>query len=90
VDAALAAGHLGYPDLEVFERREPVLLVSHDADDGSWQLIGASDADGSTGKLGHLHHALDEDQSLIDVLDLPAGRSAERAGLGTPWASRPG
>lgn len=31
------------------------LLVSHDFDDGIWQLIGTSDADASTGKLGHLH-----------------------------------
>lgn len=70
---------------EVFEHREPVLFVSHDADDGIWQLIGASDADASTGKIGHLHHAVDEDQSLLDVLDLPPGGSATRADAGRPW-----
>ena len=70
---------------EVFERREPVLYVSHDADDGSWQLIGASDADAGTGKIGHLHHAVDEDPSLVDVLDLPPGSSATRADVGSPW-----
>jgi hypothetical protein len=75
--------------LEVFERREPVLLISHDAEDGIWQLIGASDADGDTGKVGHLHHAVDEDPSLIDVLDLPPGHSAVRGGVGEPWTSRP-
>lgn len=74
--------------LEVFERREPVLFVSHDAENGTWQLIGASDADGSTGKIGHLHHAIDEDQSLIDVLDLPPGGSATRVGVGSPWKGR--
>ena len=70
---------------EVFERSEPILWVSHDADDGIWQLIGASDADPSTGKLGHLHHAIDEDQSLLDVLDLPRGAGATRAAAGSPW-----
>jgi hypothetical protein len=70
---------------EVFERREPVLFVSHDADDGSWQLIGASDADAGTGKIQHLHHVLDEDQSLLDVLDLPPAGSATRADVGSPW-----
>jgi hypothetical protein len=74
--------------LEVFEHQEPILLVSHDADDDMWQLIGASDANGSTGKIGHLHHAVDEDQSLIDVLDLPVGRSAVRAGPESPWTYR--
>jgi hypothetical protein len=71
--------------IEVFERREPVLLVGHDADDGLWQLIGATDADSSTGKVGHLHHAVDEDQTLIDVLDLPPGHSAQRTRLGKAW-----
>jgi hypothetical protein len=73
---------------EVFERREPILSVSHDAGDGVWQLIGASGADAATGKVGHLHHAIDEDPSLLGVLDLPAGRTAVRAGAGKPWAVR--
>ncbi|MEH1169334.1 hypothetical protein V6V47_28540 [Micromonospora sp. CPCC 205539] len=72
---------------ETFARREPVLLISHDADDGIWQLIGATAADGSTGKVRHLHHAVDEDASLIDVLDLPPGSSALREDVGRPWTS---
>jgi hypothetical protein len=70
---------------EVFERSEPILFVSHEADDGMWQLIGASDADPSTGKIEHLHHAVDEDRSLLDVLDLPPGGRATRANAGSPW-----
>jgi hypothetical protein len=73
---------------EVFAHQEPVLLVSHDADDGRWQLIGASDADGSTGRIGHLHHAVDEDPSLLGALDLPPGSSVERGGVGQPWRVR--
>lgn len=74
--------------LEVFERREPVLLVSHDADDGLWQLIGATDADSNTGRIGHLHHAIDDDPTLIDVLDLPPGGSAQRTHLSGAWDRR--
>lgn len=70
---------------EVFEHREPVLLVAHDEDDDMWQLIGASAADPATGRIGHLHHAIDEDPTLIDVLNLPPGHRAERAGAGEPW-----
>ncbi|KZB84327.1 hypothetical protein AVL48_33530 [Amycolatopsis regifaucium] len=71
--------------IEVFERSEPILLVQHDADDGMWQLIGASDADGGTGKIGHLHHAVDHDHTLLDTLDLPPGGSATRTGIGNRW-----
>lgn len=71
--------------IEVFERREPVLLVAHDPDDGLWQLIGATDADAGSGKVGHLHHAVDEDPTLADVLDLAPGHDASRTHVGGPW-----
>ncbi|UGT40389.1 hypothetical protein LTV02_30945 [Nocardia yamanashiensis] len=69
---------------EVFEQQEPVLLVTHDADDGMWQLIGSSDA-GPGAKLGHLWHAIDEDPTLMEVLDLEAGQRATRDGAGERW-----
>jgi hypothetical protein len=74
---------------EVFERTEPILYVSHDADDGLWQLIGASDADPATGKLSHLHHAVEHDRTLLDVLDLEPGESAYRTGPDDPWTGEP-
>ncbi|MCO5993253.1 hypothetical protein [Actinoallomurus rhizosphaericola] len=73
--------------IEVFERREPVLLI---ADDGLWQLIGATDADDGSGKIGHLHHAVDEDPTLVDVLDLAPGHRASRTYVGGPWTRHPG
>jgi hypothetical protein len=75
---------------EVFARREPVLLVGHDADDGIWQLIGTTGADSSTGKIEHLHHAVDDDRTLIDVLDLRPGHSATRNRPGGPWTRHTG
>ncbi|WP_336157868.1 hypothetical protein [Amycolatopsis sp. VC5-11] len=73
---------------EVFERQEPILHVRHDAADGVWLLSGASEPDRGTAKVGHLHHAIDEDQSLLDVLDLEPGSSAFRADAGSPWNGR--
>ncbi|MDG4826057.1 hypothetical protein O7635_29770 [Asanoa sp. WMMD1127] len=73
--------------LEVFERREPVLLVTHDADDELWQLIGTTDAAASTGKIGHLYHALDADPTLLDVLDLTPGETATRTHVGAQWTT---
>jgi len=70
-------------------RHEPILYVSHDADDGLWQLIGASDADPATAKLSHLHHAVEHDLTLLDVLDLEPGESAYRTGPHEPWTGEP-
>ncbi|MEU0548396.1 hypothetical protein [Micromonospora sp. NPDC005979] len=74
---------------EVFDQKEPILYVSHDADDGLWQLVGASDADPATGKLSHLHHAVENDRTLLDVLDLGPGESAYRTGPDAPWTAGP-
>lgn len=73
---------------EVFEQREPVLLVTHDADDGIWQLIGSTDA-GTDGRIGHLHHAVDEDPTLAEILDLPPGHRASRTHVGGRWQRSP-
>ncbi len=74
---------------EVFAQTEPILYVSHDADDGLWQLIGASDADPATGKLAHLHHAVGHDPTLLDVLDLAPGENASRTTPDAPWTRTP-
>jgi hypothetical protein len=72
---------------EVFDRTEPILYVSHEADDGLWQLVGASDADPATAKLSHLHHAVEHDLTLLDVLDLEPGEGAYRNGPHEAWSS---
>jgi hypothetical protein len=70
---------------EVFERHEDVLYVAYDDDDdGLWQLIGATDP-GDDAKIAHLYHAVDDDPTLIDVLDLASGESATRERRGGPW-----
>jgi hypothetical protein len=69
---------------EVFELSEPILLVSHDEEDGVWQLIGATSAHGEP-TIGHLYHAVDEDPTLLDILDLGPGERAERDRRGGEW-----
>lgn len=68
---------------KVFDKREPILRVRHDPD-GIWHLAGPTDID-DAGRAGHLHHAVDEDVTLIDILDLEPGRRATRAAVGRPW-----
>ena len=72
---------------QVFELEEPILLVVNDDDDELWQLIGSSDA-GPDGKLAHLFHAIDEDPTLLEVLDLEPGEEAVRERRGGPWTRR--
>ncbi|MGW5386395.1 hypothetical protein [Nocardia sp. NPDC003963] len=68
---------------QVFDKHEPILRVHHDPA-GIWQLAGTTDIDGA-GRSGHLHHAIDEDPTLIEVLDLEPGRRATRSAPGRPW-----
>ena len=63
---------------------EPVRHVVHD-DQGDWQLLcGTVDPDDGA-QLFHLFHALDRDQTLLEVLDLEKGERADRSSLGGPW-----
>lgn len=68
---------------QVFDKQEPILRVRNGSD-GIWQLAGTADTD-SAGRAGHLHHAVDEDPTLIEILDLEPGRQATRAAVGQPW-----
>ncbi|MER7559690.1 hypothetical protein ABTZ46_22290 [Nocardioides sp. NPDC126508] len=65
---------------------EPALFISRDADDGMWQLIGASNPTMDNGRVGHLFHLVDTDPTLVAVLDLERGESAMRERAGGPWA----
>lgn len=66
---------------------EPVTYVSHDAEDGAWQFLGDSMADGSP-TLSCFHHPVDRDPSLAELADLPLGWYAERSHLGQPWVRK--
>jgi hypothetical protein len=69
---------------QVFELTEPILTVGHAADDGVWQLLGTTNL-ADNGKVGHLSHVIDEDQTLLGILDLTPGQAAVRQHPGEPW-----
>ena len=64
---------------------EVLTYVSHDLDDGAWQFLGDSMSGGKPPILSCFHHPVDNDLSLVELADLPAGWWAERAGPGEPW-----
>ena len=67
---------------------EPVTYVSHDAEDGTWQLLGNSMSDGGGPVLSCFHHPIDRDPSLAELADLPLGWYAERAKVGELWVRK--
>ena len=75
---------------QVIEKKEPILLVSHDADDHGWQFIGSSDASVADGKLVCLEEIVAMDPSVLEVADLPPGWQAVRSSPSEPWQRRVG
>ena len=66
---------------------EPVTFVSHDAEDGAWQLLGDSMSEPG-GVISCFHHPIDRDPSIAELADLPLGWYAERDKIGEPWVRR--
>ena len=74
---------------QVLEREEPILLVSHDDDDGVWQFIGTSDACVEDGRVVCLQDVFRLDPTISQVADLAPGWQAVRDGVGSEWTRRP-
>jgi hypothetical protein len=67
----------------------PVLRVSHDADDGSWQFLCGTTEDAADGRVVGLGRMCTRDASLLELADLPEGWQAWRARPGIPWQRAP-
>jgi hypothetical protein len=72
----------------VLECREPVRLVSHD-DDGDWQFLCDTTVETTDGRVICLGCALERDESLREIADLPQGWYATRERVGDPWVRAP-
>jgi len=73
---------------QVLEGSEPILLVTHDADDHGWQFIGTSDASMADTKLVALEEIVKIDPTILEVADLPPGWHAIRERVGGAWSRR--
>jgi hypothetical protein len=70
---------------EVLDHEEPILHVSHDSDDHSWQFIGSSDGTDENARVIALHEAVGLDPSILQLADLPVGWRAIRDTVAHPW-----
>ena len=63
----------------------PILLVTHDADDGSWQFLCGTTNDTADGRVVGLGEMYRRDTTVGELADLPEGWRAWRAAPGHPW-----
>jgi hypothetical protein len=64
---------------------QPILMVSHDADDGMWQFLTGGPAEMADAMIVSLREVFTIDPSIGELADLPLGWTAERSSPGQPW-----
>jgi hypothetical protein len=69
----------------VLEADHPILLVSHDIDDGAWQMLCGTTNDPTDGRIACLGCLYERDPTLGEVADLPMGWRAWRTSRAAPW-----
>ena len=67
----------------------PILLVTHDEDDGGWQFLCGTTNDPADARVVGLGQMLRRDGTLGELADLPEGWRASRASADGPWGRRP-
>ena len=70
---------------QVMREHQPILFVSHDADDGAWQFHTGEPVDEDDAMIVGLARVVELDKSLYELADLPLGWSAWRESVGQPW-----
>ena len=75
--------------VNVLAGTHPILLVTHDADDGSWQFLCGTTAASDDGRVVGLGSMVARDPSLAELADLPLGWRAWREAPAMPWNREP-
>ena len=70
---------------QVLEEGAPILRVTHDADDGSWQFHTSGTPRIRDARIIALSEALDIEPSIGQLADLPMGWQATRSSIGEEW-----
>ena len=73
--------------VDILDRRMPIVLVTHDEDDGTWQFHSANGAPSSDSeaRVVGLKTIVGIDPSVAVLADLPLGWRAVRADANAPW-----
>jgi hypothetical protein len=69
----------------IVKDRKPILLVTHDNDDGSWQFLDGGPITVTDGMVLALSEVVEIDPSVKELADLPYGWRAWRENKNSPW-----
>ena len=70
----------------VMNKEKPILFVSHDSDDSSWQfLCGTENHTDANIKIISIKQATEIDNTINDLYEMPVGLCAERKSIGAEW-----
>jgi len=75
--------------VHVLDGTLPITLVSHDAEDGMWQVLCGTTNDPEDGCIMCLGCLFERDRSIGALADLPVGWCAWREGPEAPWHREP-
>ena len=86
-----AANTLAITTRQVMREGWPILLVTHDADDGAWQFLnGHGDTDDTDSAMViAAANVAALDPSVAELADLPLGWRAWRETVDHPWRREP-
>src|SRR5215207_3151153 len=74
-----------FTTMKVLREGRPILLVTHDEDDGAWQFLCGTTNKSKDGLLIGLGEAFDLDPTVGELFDLPPGWRAWREAPDAPW-----
>jgi hypothetical protein len=66
----------------------PILLVTHDTEEGNWQFLPGGAFSVSDAMVVALEEVVVHDPSLLSLASLPEGWRAERSTPAEPWVRR--
>lgn len=81
--------HLAVITTSVVLAGAPILMVTHDEDDGGWQFLCGTTNDPEDGRIVGLAHIVARDPSVLRVADLPLGWVAFRSSPADEWTREP-
>jgi hypothetical protein len=69
----------------IVDRSRPILFVTHDEDDGTWQFLDGQNVTIEDSSIVSLKYMTLIDPSIEELADLPFGWKAHRQAQGAPW-----